>query len=33
VLYRLLFILYAKARELLPLHESAGYRDDSAWMP
>ena len=28
VLYRLLFILYAEARELLPLRESAGYRDE-----
>jgi hypothetical protein len=28
VLYRLLFILYAEARELLPLRESAGYRAD-----
>ena len=28
VLYRLLFILYAEARELLPLRESAAYRDE-----
>ena len=28
ILYRLLFILYAEARELLPLRESASYRDD-----
>jgi len=28
VLYRLLFILYAEARELLPLRESAPYRTD-----
>ena len=28
VLYRLLFILYAEARELLPLRESLSYRDD-----
>ncbi len=28
VLYRLLFILYAEARELLPLRESASYRAD-----
>lgn len=28
VLYRLLFILYAEARELLPLRESAAYRAD-----
>jgi hypothetical protein len=28
VLYRLLFILYAEARELLPLRESATYRDE-----
>src|SRR6266487_2106766 len=28
VLYRLLFILYAEARELLPLRASAGYRAD-----
>jgi len=28
VLYRLLFILYAEARELLPVRESAEYRDD-----
>jgi len=28
ILYRLLFILYAEARELLPLRESATYRDE-----
>ena len=28
VLYRLLFILYAEARELLPLRENLSYRDD-----
>ena len=28
VLYRLLFVLYAEARELLPLRESPGYRDE-----
>jgi len=28
ILYRLLFVLYAEARELLPLRESASYRDD-----
>src|SRR5439155_20442316 len=28
VLYRLLFILYAEARELLPLRTSTGYHDD-----
>ncbi len=28
MLYRLLFILYAEARELLPLRESASYRAD-----
>jgi len=28
LLYRLLFVLYAEARELLPVHESAPYRDD-----
>ena len=28
VLYRLLFILYAEARELLPLRASAGYREE-----
>jgi type I restriction-modification system DNA methylase subunit len=28
ILYRLLFILYAEARELLPLRENASYRDD-----
>ncbi|MBX0328120.1 hypothetical protein K2Z83_10565, partial [Oscillochloris sp. ZM17-4] len=28
VLYRLLFVLYAEARELLPLRESLAYRDD-----
>lgn len=28
VLYRLLFILYAEARELLPVRESAAYRDE-----
>ncbi|RRR71913.1 MAG: hypothetical protein EI684_10840 [Candidatus Viridilinea halotolerans] len=28
VLYRLLFIFYAEARELLPLRESAAYRED-----
>ena len=27
VLYRLLFILYAEARELLPVHENVGYRE------
>jgi hypothetical protein len=27
VLYRLLFILYAEARELLPVHENQGYRE------
>jgi hypothetical protein len=27
VLYRLLFVLYAEARELLPLRESPAYRD------
>ena len=28
ILYRLLFVLYAEARELLPLRESAAYRDE-----
>ncbi len=28
VLYRLLFVLYAEARELLPLRESPTYRDE-----
>jgi len=27
LLYRLLFVLYAESRDLLPIHESAGYRD------
>jgi hypothetical protein len=27
LLYRLLFVLYAESRDLLPIHESPGYRD------
>jgi len=32
VLYRLLFVLYAEVRELLPLRESPAYRNDSNWL-